>query len=54
MDNSTGKETPDYKINPLDTLPSEENVSKEAGECEVFAIGEDGVDFRTVGWIRGM
>jgi hypothetical protein len=22
-------------------------------EGEVFAVGEDGVDFRTVGWIRG-
>jgi hypothetical protein len=23
------------------------------GESEVFSAGEDGVDFRTVGWIRG-
>lgn len=53
MDLSTTKETADYKIAVKNTPPSDGDISLEVGEGEVFATGVDGVDFRTVGWIRG-
>jgi hypothetical protein len=28
--------------------------SGSVAEGEVFAVGEDGINFRTVGWIRGV
>lgn len=40
----------------LDISPAPNDSREDSlkfGESEVFSAGEDGVDFRTVGWIRG-
>lgn len=37
------------------TAPTDTRVgTTEYGETEVFVTGADGVNFRTVGWIRGI
>lgn len=43
------------KVPDCDVSPASLRVGsiKSVEEGEVFAVGEDGVDFRTVGWIRG-
>lgn len=54
MDSPIAKGISDHEIDIEDSHGSEEDVSKEVGETEVFATGEEGVNFRTVGWIRGV
>jgi len=42
----------DYDITPV-ARSIEGGSTKIAGESEVFATSEDGINFRTVGWVRG-
>lgn len=53
MKNSANKKTINYDIAATTPTPCGESSIKFA-EAEVFATDEDGVNFRTVGWIRGM
>lgn len=40
----------DIKTTPRDSPPGSTTIKE--GEVEVFSAGHDGVDFRTVGWVR--
>lgn len=53
MDSTMLKEKSDLEVAMASPNDSSREGSTEVGETEVFSAGEDGVDFRTVGWIRG-
>jgi hypothetical protein len=42
----------DFAVDTKHSDDSAHNSVRSVAEGEVFAIGEDGVNFRTVGWIR--
>lgn len=48
------KEQIDYNVSATETKVNRgtNSPSTESEEGEVFGVGKDGVDFRTVGWIR--
>lgn len=52
MDATACKEEKNSEIKPSPTFSDSEHDEK-VEEGEVFSAGEDGVNFRTVGWIRG-
>lgn len=54
MDSPTRKEKSDYDTPAsVVAVDSIREGSVHAGEVEVFAAGEDGVNFRRTGWITG-
>jgi hypothetical protein len=54
MDSTMPKEKSDLEVTIATPNGSSREGSTKVGEVEVFSAGEDGVDFRTVGWIRGI